>query len=78
MNYEGPPALAVSVATAIADAAGVELKSAKQPQPLDGPVEGVLLSLTVEGTEDAVRAAVEDIEGDLPPGATITVESAPG
>ena len=74
VNYEGPPSLAVRVAHMLADAPGVELKSARDPAPLDGPVAGVLLALTVEGSADAVTAAVGAIRDQLPPDARITME----
>ena len=78
VNYEGPPSLAVQVAHTLADAPGVELKSAREPAPLDGPIPGVLLALTVEGTADDVAAAVTAIGDGLPAGARITMEEAAG
>ena len=74
VNYEGPPALAVNVAHLLADAPGVELKSARDPEILDGPVAGVLLALTVEGPPEAISAAVAGIRAQLPADATITVQ----
>jgi hypothetical protein len=74
VNYEGPPSLAVRVAHMLADAPGVELRSAKEPEPLDGPVAGVLLALTVEGTADDVTAAVAAVRDELPSDARITME----
>ena len=74
VNYEGPPELAVKVAHLLADAPGVELKSARDPEMLDGPVAGVLLALAVEGPSEAITAAVSAIRDQLPPGATITAQ----
>jgi hypothetical protein len=74
VNYEGPPAFAVQVAHMLADAPGVELKSAREPEPLDGPVAGVLLALTVQGTTEDVTSAVIAIREALPADARITME----
>lgn len=74
VNYEGPAEHAVNVAHLLADAPGVELKSARDPEVLDGSVPGVLLALTVEGPSDAITAAVAAIRDQLPPDATITMQ----
>lgn len=76
VKYEGPPPLAVPVATLLADAEAVEV-TAEKPEHLDGSVEAVLLALTVEGTTEAVRAAVGVIGHGLPAGARITIDQAP-
>ena len=78
VNYEGPPTLAVQVARMLADAPGVELTSAREPVPLDGPVPGVLLALTVQGAAGDITAAVDAIRDGLPADARITVEDATG
>ena len=73
VKYEGPPALAVQVATLLADAEGIDLKSAERKEHADGSIETVLV-LTIEGTTEAVTAAVGSIEAQLPSEARITVD----
>ncbi len=73
VKYEGPSALAVRVATLLADAEGIELRSAERQEHTGGSVETVL-ALTVEGTAEAVTAAVGSIGAGLPAEARITVE----
>jgi hypothetical protein len=69
VRFEGAAALALRVATALADADGVDLTSSDQPVTLEpGTVE---LNVTVEGTFDAVADAVATIRGDLPSSASI-------
>ena len=85
MRYEGPSSLAVSVATLLADADGIELTSAQKQGPAGAegqgpagePVEPVSLVLTVRGTAEAVTAAVGSIDLGLPADARIIIE-APG
>jgi hypothetical protein len=74
VRYEGPSSLAVSVATLLADAEGIELRSAEKQEPDGEPVEPVSLVLTVEGTTEAVTAAVGSIDLGLPPDARIRLE----
>jgi hypothetical protein len=69
VTYEGPPALAVDVARILADAEGIELTGAAEPQQ-HGNV--IVLALTVEATPDMVAAAVRGIAEGLPDGATIS------
>lgn len=69
ITFEGPPSVAVRVATLLADADGVDLTS-QTPEP-GGTAERVVLVLTVDGTVDDVAAAVAAVEADLPPGATV-------
>ncbi|MDP8936293.1 MAG: hypothetical protein M3O23_00870 [Actinomycetota bacterium] len=76
VKYQGPPSLAVPVATLLADAEGVELTAAEKPEHLDGSVESVLLAMTVEGTTEAVTAAVGLISGGLPAEATVSIDGA--
>ena len=73
VRFEGPPALALSVATALADADGVELISSDQPVTLDENV--VALNVTVAGAFDAVADAVASIRGGMPPEASIEIGS---
>ncbi len=71
IRFEGPAALAITVATALADADGVELTSSKQPSILDETK--VELNVSVEGNRDAVAVAVSTIRDDLPDGASIEI-----
>ncbi len=71
VRFEGPSALALSVATALADADGVELVSSDQPVPLDGSM--VALDVTVEGAFDAVADAVASVRSGMPTGASIEI-----
>ena len=71
VTYEGPSSLAVDVARLVAEADGIELTAAKEPERGAG---GVLLALTVDGTPEAVAAAVSSVRRGLPDGATITVD----
>lgn len=73
ITYEGPASLAMGAATAVADADGVELKSANPPEPLDGQPDRVRLALTVEGSPDDVAGAVLAVGDRLPPDATISL-----
>lgn len=75
VTYEGPPSLAVRVATLLADAAGVELTSAERQQNPVGPGDTVLMALRLEGTTDDVTAAVAQVGDGLPPEASITIDS---
>jgi hypothetical protein len=71
VRFEGPPPLALRVATALADASGVELISSDPPLNLaDGKVA---LNVAVEGAFDAVADAVATIRGDLPSDASIEI-----
>jgi hypothetical protein len=71
VRFEGPAGHALRVATTLADAEGVELVSSDQPVTLDH--QTVELSLTVEGTFDAVADAVASIRSEIPPGASIEI-----
>ena len=69
IRFEGPAALAIHVATELADADGVELTSSARPAILgENTVE---LNFSVEGALDAVAAAVSTISEELPEGASI-------
>ena len=74
VKYEGPSSLAVRVATLLADAEGIELRSAEKQEDEGRSAETVLLALTVEGTSEEVAAAVGAIGDGLPAGASITVQ----
>jgi hypothetical protein len=63
----------LSVATAIADAEGVELISSDQPVTLGANI--VALIVTVEGAFDAVADAVASIRGGMPTEASIEISS---
>ena len=73
VRFEGPAALAISVATALADADGVELISSDQPLTLDENI--IALDVTVEGAFDAVADAVARIRGGMPTDASIEISS---
>jgi hypothetical protein len=67
IRFEGPAALAIHVATELADADGVELTSSTQPAILDDNT--VELNFSVEGAHDAIAAALSSISDELPKGA---------
>jgi hypothetical protein len=69
IRFEGPAALAIHVATELADADGVELTSSAQPAILDENT--VELNFSVEGAHDAIVAAVSTISNELPKRASI-------
>lgn len=71
VRFEGPAALALRVATALADADGVELISSDRPVSLDGNI--VALDVAVEGEFDAVADAVASIRGGMPTEASIEI-----
>ncbi|HEX6660134.1 MAG TPA: hypothetical protein VF065_18715 [Ilumatobacter sp.] len=71
VRFEGPASLALSVATALADAEGVELISSDQPAALDDGM--VALNVTVEGAFDAVADAVAGIRDEIPSGASLEI-----
>lgn len=75
IRYEGPPELAVEVATLLADADGVDLTSSESPQPGgDERSDAVVLALVLDGTTDAVLDAVGQVRSRLPDGATIAID----
>ena len=71
IRFEGPATLATGVATALADAEGVELTASKRPSMLD--TNNVELNVTVEGDHSAVAAAVAGVSHGLPKGASIEI-----
>ena len=73
IRFEGSAAAAVEIATAIADADGVDLTSSAPPTALaDGRVH---LELTVQGPLEVIEAAVEEVAARLPVDSTITVDA---
>ena len=77
ITYQGPQSLAVQAATLLADTHGIELKSAGQLEPGDGPAGTVVLALTVSGAPEAVTAAVGRLREALPADASVRVEEGP-
>ena len=71
VRFEGPPALTLRVAAALADADGVELISSDQPVTLDESM--VALNVMVEGEFGAVADAVASIRGEMPTEASIEI-----
>jgi hypothetical protein len=71
IKYAGPAGLVVGVATALADADGVELTSSAQPSKVDENT--VALNVSVEGKRDAVAVALSRISAELPDGASIEI-----
>jgi hypothetical protein len=69
VRFEGPASLAISVATALADADGVELISSDHPVTFDEYI--VALNVTVAGAFDAVAS----IRGGMPTEASIEISS---
>jgi hypothetical protein len=71
IRYEGPVALALRVATELAEADGVDLSSSVEPRPL--ATGAVCLAVTVDGTPDDVLDAVGTVRAWLPDGALIEI-----
>ena len=71
VRVEGPTAVTLSVATALADADGVELTSSDQAVTRNESM--VALDVTVQGAFEAVADAVASIRDSLPPGASIEI-----
>lgn len=71
IRFEGSSLLALQVATALADADGLELKASQPPTLLADGVSA--LELTVEGDADSVLDAVAAVRGDLPAEASIAI-----
>ena len=71
IRVEGPPTQTLDLATALADAAGVDLVGSEQPVSV-GEL-AVALDVTVEGAFDAVADAVAGIRAGLPDGASIEI-----
>lgn len=71
IRVEGPAELTLDVATAIADADGIDLIASDQP--VAGDAGTITLDVTVEGPFDAVTGAVAHIRAGLPTGASIAL-----
>jgi hypothetical protein len=71
VRFEGPAALALRVARALADADGVDLTASDQLVTLENG--RVALEVTVEGAFDPVADAVARVRGELPSGASIEI-----
>jgi hypothetical protein len=71
ITFVGPAALAVGVATELADADAIDLTSSARPTAVDDTT--VRLDLSVEGSIEDVRRAVARIDADLPRGASIEI-----
>jgi hypothetical protein len=72
IRFEGAAAAALTVATAIADADGVDLTSSEPPAPLaDGRVR---LDLSVRGPSESIVAAVDELGRGLPAGSSIEID----
>ncbi len=72
IRFEGAATSAVGVATAIADADGVDLTSSESPVVVDG--DRVRLDLVVEGPRDVIAAAVDEIRAGLPDGSSLSLD----
>jgi hypothetical protein len=69
--FEGPAAMALRIATELADADGVELISSSPPSIAGG--DTVTLEVAVEGALEAVTEAVSGIRDGMPTGASIEI-----
>lgn len=69
VTYRGPSTFAVRAAALLADAAGVELTSATRTD--DPSDDSVALELTIQGSDEAVAAAVDAVRAELPAGASL-------
>lgn len=75
VRYEGPQELAVGIATALADADGVDLTASEPPERT---AAGVILQLIVEGSPDDVLDAVGSARSSLPDDARIQLDTDSG
>jgi hypothetical protein len=72
IRFEGAAAAALTVATAIADADGVDLISSEPPTPLaDGKVR---LDLSVQASAESIAAALDGIGPTLPADGSIELD----
>jgi hypothetical protein len=76
IRFEGPAALTLRVATALADAHGVVLISSDEPVAVDA--DAVALVVTVDGEFDDVHDAVTGIRAGMPAGASIEIAGGDG
>ena len=72
IRFEGPSVAAVQVATALADADGVELTGSEPPKP-SAPGTMVLV-VTVEGDDVDIDAAVQGLQERLPEGSSLVID----
>jgi hypothetical protein len=70
VTYRGPSTFAVRAAALLADGPGVELTSANRADDPAAAEETVALELTVEGSDEAVTAAIEAVGEARPAAAT--------
>jgi hypothetical protein len=71
VRIEGPAELTLNIATALADADGVDLIASDQPVTVDEI--RVALNVTVNGAFDDVADAVASIRGRMPTGVSIEI-----
>ena len=71
IRFTGPPNHAMRMATALADADGVDLVSSSPPVVIDA--DTVQLDLSADGTHDDIADAISTIGDELPDGASIEV-----
>lgn len=72
IRFEGASAVALTVATTIADADGVDLTSSEPPTTLaDGRVR---LDFSVRGPKESIAAAVDEIARSLPVDSSIELD----
>jgi hypothetical protein len=69
--FEGPTSMAVSVATELADADGVDLISSESPSVVGR--DTVKLVVSVEADQESVTDAVARIRGGMPTGARVEI-----
>ena len=72
IRFEGASSAALTVATAIADADGIDLTSSEPPVAVaDGTVR---LAFTVQGSSESIVAAVDEIGRTLPDDSSIELD----
>ena len=74
ITFEGPADLAIGLATALADADGVDLTGSDPIAKVDDHT--VRLGMTAAGSIDAIGHTLAALRAGLPSGATITVGDA--
>jgi hypothetical protein len=72
IRFEGASTAALTVATAIADADGVDLTSSEPPTPIaDGKVR---LDLSVRASSESIAAALDEIGRSIPVDSSIELD----
>ena len=72
IRFEGAAAVALTVATAIADADGVDLTSSEPPTAIsDGKVR---LDLSVRASDEAIAAALDEVRLRIPADSSIELD----